>query len=99
MVASTRGSVLVRGLQTVYITVRQFQRSLEFYRKVLGVHEQKILAWGHERDEQGAFFELPDGTRIIVSYEVPHAVAPRRQYTWLELQVEDPGAFHDQLRH
>jgi uncharacterized glyoxalase superfamily protein PhnB len=98
MVASAAKAVVVRGLQTVYITVRQFQRSLEFYRKVLGVREEMIMPWGHEPDEQGAFFELSDGTRIIVSYEVPHAVAPRRQYLWLELQVDDPRAFHDQLK-
>jgi uncharacterized glyoxalase superfamily protein PhnB len=98
MVARAAEAVMVRGLQTVYITVRQFQRSLEFYRKVLGVRETKIMPWGHEPDEQGAFFELADGTKIIVSYEVPHAVAPRRQYLWLELQVEDPQALFDQLK-
>ncbi len=98
MAATTSEALMVRGLQTVYITVRHFQRSLDFYRKVLGVTEQKIVPWGVEPDEKGAFFELPDGTRIIISYEVPHAVAPRRQYLWLELQVEDVQAFHDQLK-
>ena len=94
---TTMGALAVRGLQTVYITVRQFQRSLEFYRLVFGRNEEKLVSWGIEPDEKGAFFELPDGTRIIISYEVPHAVAPRRQYLWLELQVDDPQAYHDQL--
>jgi uncharacterized glyoxalase superfamily protein PhnB len=94
----TREAVAVRGLQTVYITVRNFQRSLEFYRQVLGIQEERIIPWGVERDEKGAFFELPDGTRIIISYELPHAAAPRRQYLWLELQAEDPQALYEQLR-
>ena len=94
---TTSEALAVRGLQTVYITVRQFQRSLEFYRQVLGIREQKIVPWGVEPDEKGAFFELPDGTKVIISYEVPHAVAPRRQYLWLELQVDDPVEFHKEL--
>jgi uncharacterized glyoxalase superfamily protein PhnB len=82
----------------VYITVRNFQRALEFYRLVLGVEESTIVRWSNDRDEQGAFFELPDGTRVIVSYELAHAASPRRQYLWLDLQVDDPHAFFDYLR-
>lgn len=98
MTTSTKEAVLVRGLQTVYITVRQFERSLEFYRKLLGVKEQALVPWGTDHEERGAFFELQDGTRFIISYEVSHASPPRRQYIWLELQVDDPQEYYEQLR-
>jgi len=98
MATSTREAVLVKGLQTVYITVRQFERSLEFYRKLLGVQEHALMPWGSDKEERGAFFELCDGTRFIISYEVSHASPPRRQYIWLELEVDDPQGYYEQLK-
>lgn len=84
------------GIQTVYLTVRDLDAALVFWRRLVGP-ERALVPWNGDGTEQGAFFELADGTRLIVSYERARVPTRHRQHVWVELLCDDPAAFHDEL--
>lgn len=87
---------MVDGVCSVYIEVGEFERSLAFYRALLGDEVCQIPFSGDGVD-RGAFFELPDGARVIVAYQRGRTIAPNVGMS-VEFQVGDPAAEVERLR-
>jgi uncharacterized glyoxalase superfamily protein PhnB len=82
-------------LQTIYLTVNDFDRSLDFYRKIFNRHESLIMPWGQGSDRV-AFFELDD-FRFMMSFEEQLVTSTHRQRVWLEFEDSDPSATLERL--
>ena len=65
-----------------------------FWRSVLNAAEPAVLSWAPGAGS--AFFELDDGTRLIVS--APRRSSERTEWLGLELHTDDPDRERARLR-
>ena len=78
---------------SVSVDSDDLDRDVKFWESILGVASAAVLTWGPGAGS--AFFELPDGVRLIVN--APSRSAQQSEWLGLELQVAEPVAEHARL--
>jgi hypothetical protein len=68
-------------------------RDVQFWESILGLASSAVLTWGPGAGS--AFFELPDGVRLIVN--APPRSAQHSEWLGLELEVAEPVSEHARL--
>lgn len=81
---------------SVYLIVADLDRSVAFYRALFGRTERAVIPLGP--DARGAFFELDDGTRVILAREGDPPDVPKRPHLFVEWEIDGPDAECARLR-
>jgi len=64
----------VGGCLSIYVVVSDVVRSVNFYQNLLAL-EFVVINWDDKGQDRGAFCELPDGVRLILSQESGRSAA------------------------
>jgi hypothetical protein len=78
---------------SVSVDSDDLDRDVQFWESILGNVCAAVLTWGPGAGS--AFFELPDGVRLIVN--APPRSAQQPEWLNIELQVADPVSEHARL--
>jgi len=85
----------VGGCLSIYVVVSDVVRSVNFYQNLLAL-EFVVINWDDKGQDRGAFCELPDGVRLILSQESGRSAAVPQNF-WLEFETDDVVAARNRI--
>lgn len=85
---------MVEGFLSISVDSDDLDRDAHFWETILGARCEAVLTWGPGAGS--AFFELPDGVRLIVN--APPRVMEVPDWLGLELEVVDATSEHARLK-
>jgi hypothetical protein len=88
------GVVMVQGFLSVSVDSDDLDRDAHFWEAILMARCAAVLTWGPSAGS--AFFELPDGVRLILN--APPRSRATHEWLGLELEVVDPSSEQARLK-
>ncbi len=86
---------MIKGFHHVAVKASDFEKSLSFYRDLLGLKQTN--AWG-EGDSRAVMLELEDGSRIELFAGGQKYETMQSPYIHFAFRVEDPDKFIEKAR-